>query len=46
MNVTQGIGVGVLLGLLAAAVVFLTTLMHYVTQDMDGFRKWLDTRET
>lgn len=39
----------ILLGAIAAslfwAVVMLTTLMSYVSQDMDGFRRWLDRRE-
>jgi hypothetical protein len=39
------IGIGILIGLLASAVLMLTTLMHYVSQDMEGFRKWLDRKE-
>jgi hypothetical protein len=37
--------IGVLIGLLFAAVMMLTTLTRYVSSDMDGFRRWLDRRE-
>lgn len=36
---------GLLLGTLLMTVLLLSTLMRYVSQDMDGFRKWLDRRE-
>lgn len=45
MSTATAISVGFALGLLASAVLMLTTLMSYVTQDMDGFRKWLDRRD-
>ena len=45
MSITTAMAVGILIGLLLSAVVMLTTLMHYVSQDMDGFRRWLDRRE-
>lgn len=46
MSPTTALIFGTLIGLFVSAVVVLTTLGHYVAQDMDGFRKWLDTRET
>ena len=45
MSTTTAVMFGFFMGLLLAAVVMLTTLMHYVSQDMDGFRRWLDRRE-
>lgn len=33
---------GLMTGLFIATVLLLSTLMHYVSQDMDGFRRWLD----
>lgn len=32
-------------GLLLAAVIMLSTLMHYVARDMDSFMRWLDARD-
>lgn len=45
MSTGTAMGVGVLIGLLLSAVLMLSTLMHYVSQDMEGFRRWLDRRE-
>lgn len=42
MQTTGTITLGFLLGLLLAAVLFLRTLMSYVENDLDGFRRWLD----
>lgn len=42
MHTTGAISFGVVLGLLLAAVLFLRTLMEYVSSDLDGFRRWLD----
>ena len=45
MSTGTAVAVGILVGLLSSAVLMLTTLMHYVSRDMDGFRKWLDRKE-
>lgn len=37
---------GFLGGLLLAAVVMLSTLMHYVSRDTDSFLRWLDNRDS
>jgi hypothetical protein len=45
VTTSTAVSVGVLIGLLLASVVTLLTLMHYVSQDMDKFLRWLDHRE-
>lgn len=45
MTPHTSLAVGILVGLFIASVVLLTTLMHYITQDMDAFRGWLDKKE-
>jgi len=37
---------GYLAGLLTAALVMLSVLMRYVSSDLDGFRRWLDSKDS
>lgn len=46
MHTSAAITFGVVLGLLLAAVITLSTLMRYVSSDLDGFRRWLDSRDS
>lgn len=45
MHTTGAIVFGFVIGLLFSAVLMLGTLAKYVASDMDGFRRWLDSRE-
>lgn len=45
MSTQLALMVGFMGGLLLAAVLFLSTLMRYISRDTDSFMKWLDQKE-
>ena len=46
MHVSAAITFGFVLGLLFAALMMLSVLTRYVSSDLDGFRRWLDSSES